>query len=115
MTTPNIDVDFGALPELRSYAARNDGSGLVSLDGVYTQLPEGVSTITIGSQNTGISAYLSDSPTSSRRYITKKATAGSTATFTNVAVPKGATRYLSATASSAGDVGATIITWPLTS
>lgn len=114
MTTPNIDVDFGALPEIRSYAARNDGTGLVRLDGVYVQLPEGVSTITIGSQNTSIDAHLSDKPTGSARYITKSAKAGSTVTFTNVAVPAGKERYLSANASSAGDVGATVITYPLT-
>ena len=113
MTTPNFDVDFGTLPQLKSYAARNGGSGLVRLDGIYVKLPEGVSTITVGSQNTAVDVYLSDKPTSSARYVTKRANAGGTVVFTNVAVPAGTERYLSVSAATAGDVGVTIITWPL--
>lgn len=111
MTAP--DIDFGALPEIKSYAAKSDGAGLVTFDSGYTALPEGVSTITIGSQNTDVTAYLTDRMSASARYLTRSTTRGNTIVLSNVAVPAGQSRYLSATTSGAGDVGVTIITYPL--
>ena len=111
MTTPNIEL--GVLPEMKSYAAKTDGVGLVIFDSGYIKLPEGVSTITIGSHNTDVTVYLTTSMSSSARYLARSTTRGKTIVLSNVAVPSGQSRYLSATTSGAGDVGVTIITWPL--
>lgn len=116
MTTPNIAVDFGALPEIRSYAAKSDG-GNVNLTGsgsFYERLPKGVSTISVTSQGTGLSVHLATATGVAYRYLTRTAAAGQAVVLSNVAVPKGETRYLNVQTGGAGDVGVTIITYPLT-
>lgn len=115
MTTPN--VDFGALPEIRSYAASTEG-GNVNLTGegsFYLALSEGVSTITVSAAQSGLDAYLATTGSASARYVSRTASAGQTLVLSNVAVPAGETRYLHIRANSACDVGVTIITYPLVS
>lgn len=114
MTTP--DVDFGALPEIRSYAATASTSGSVNLTdsgSSYETLPVGVSTITVGSQQSPLYVYLTTNSGASYRYLTREIKAGETAVISNVAVPKGETRYLQIRCDSPCDVGVTIITYPL--
>lgn len=116
MTTPNIDVDFGALPELRSYAATSTNVGVFLTEGsIYTQLPEGVSMITVTIQEGGGKVHLAKSINYRNRYVTRAAEAGVPVSLSNVAVAKGESRYLNIAADKEGvDVGVTIITWPLT-
>lgn len=114
MTTAN--ADFGALPKIRSYAAKSDG-GNVTFPGsrsMYEQLPTGVSTISATSQGTGLSVHLTTATGGAYRYLSRTAAAGQTVVLSNVAVPKGETRYLNVQTNSPGDVGVTIITYPLT-
>ena len=115
MTTPN--VDFGALPELRSYATTSTSSGVFLTGGsIYTQLPEGVSMITATIQEGGGTVYLAKATSYKERYVTRVAEAGKPVSLSNVAVAKGESRYLNIAADKEGvDVGVTIITWPLTS
>ena len=118
MTTPNVnfDVDMGALPEIRSYAATTSTSGSVNLTdtgGSYEKLPVGVSTISVSSQQANLYVYLSTNTGASYRYLTKEPKAGETVVISNVAVPKGETRYLQIRCDTACDVGVTIITYPL--
>lgn len=115
MTTPN--VDFGALPEIKSYAATVTSNGSVNLTGSgssYKQLPEGVSTISVSSHQSTLWVYLTTNAGASYRYLTKETTPGTTTVIPNVAVPKGAVRYMQIRADTACDVGVTIITYPLT-
>lgn len=113
MTTPNVDVDFGALPEIRSYAATT-GNGHVTLgSSAYLELPAGVSTIMVGSQQAALTVHLTTGAGNSYRYRSISVDAGKTVSLTNVAVPEGETRYLNIWALAPGDVGATIITYPL--
>lgn len=114
MTTPNID--FSALPTIKSYAATTTG-GNVNLTGsgsFYELLPVGVSTIMVGSQQSNLTVHLTTTGSSSARYRSVEVEAGRPATLTNVAAPEGETRYLHIQASQACDVGVTIITYPLT-
>ena len=114
MTTPNINIDLGALPSITTYAEAASSGGVVRIKGgLYQSLPEGVSNVSITGQGTGVTAYLCTSASASSRYATKAAKAGEALVFSNVSVPRGETRYLQLVASSAGDVGVTIITWPL--
>lgn len=111
MATPNIDL--GALPEIRSYAATT-GKGHVTLgSSAYLELPAGVSTIMVGSQQTNLTVHLTTGAGNSYRYRSIPVDAGKTVSLTNVAVPEGETRYLNIWATSTGDVGVTIITYPL--
>ena len=115
MTTAN--VDFGALPEIRSYAATTSTSGSVNLTDTgssYEQLPEGVSTISVSSHQSTLWVYLATTGSASARYLTKETTPGTTTVIPNVAVPKGEIRYLQIRCDTACDVGVTIITYPLT-
>lgn len=119
MTTPsiNIDVDMGALPEIRSYAATTSSAGSVNLTdsgSSYETLPVGVSTISVSSQQSNLYIYLTTNAGASYRYLTKEAAAGETVVISNVAVPKGETRYLQIRCDNPCDVGVTIITYPLT-
>lgn len=116
MTTPNIDVDFGAMPELRSYATTSTSSGVFLTEGsIYTKLPEGVSMITATIQEGGGTVYLAKATSYKERYVTRAAEAGVPVSLSNVAVAKGESRYLNIAADKEGvDVGVTIITWPLT-
>lgn len=101
-------------PTTTSYAAATTG-GNVNLTGsgsFYQPLPEGVSTLTVSSQRTALTVYLTTGQSSSTRYVTRTSKAGETLVLSNVAVPPGETRYLNVNASGAGDVGVTIITWP---
>lgn len=103
------------LPEVRSYAATTDG-GNVNLTGsgsFYQSLPEGVSTIMVSSPQTTLDAHLTTTGSASARYLSREASAGKSLVISGVAVPKGETRYLHIRATSAGDVGVTIITYPL--
>lgn len=118
MTTPNIniDVDMGALPEIKSYAAATEG-GNVNLTGegsFYLALPEGVSTITVSAAQSSLDVHLATTGSSSARYVSRATSAGQTLALSNVAVPAGETRYLHIRANGACDVGVTIITYPLT-
>ena len=113
MTIPN--VDFGALPEIKSYAAATEG-GNVNLTGegsFYLALPEGVSTLTVSSQRAGLTVHLTTSYSGSSRYVTRTVKAGETLVMSNIAVPPGESRYLNIQANGVGDVGVTIITYPL--
>lgn len=117
MTTPNLNMDFGALPEIRSYAASTE-AGNVNLTGegsFYLALPEGVSTITVSAAQSSLDAHLATTGSASARYLSRTTSAGQTLVLSNVAVPAGETRYLHIRADRACDVGATVITWPLTS
>ena len=110
-----MNVDFGALPEIRSYAVKSDG-GNVNLTGsgsFYEQLPTGVSTISATSQGAGLSIHLTTAAGGAYRYLTRRAGAGQTVVLSNVAAPKGETRYLNVQTDGTGDVGVTIITYPL--
>ena len=114
MTTAN--VDFGALPEIRSYAATTSTSGSVNLTdsgSSYEQLPVGVSTISASSKQSTLWVYLTTNSGASYRYLTKEVAAGETVVISNVAVPKGETRYLQIRCDNPCDVGVTIITYPL--
>ena len=113
MATAN--VDFGALPEIKSYAAATEG-GNVNLTGegsFYLALPEGVSTITVNGAQSSLDVHLATTGTASARYVSRTTPAGQTLVLSNVAVPAGETRYLHIKANSACDVGVTIITYPL--
>lgn len=115
MTTPNINIEMGALPEMKSYAATTEG-GNVNLTGegsFYQALPEGVSTISVSAAQSNLDVHLTTTGSSSARYLSRVAEAGKTLVFSNVAVPAGETRYLHIRAGRACDVGVTIITWPL--
>ena len=114
MTTPNINIELGALPTITTYAEAASSGGAVRIKGgLYERLPEGVSNLSITGQGTGVTVYLCSSPKSSARYATKAAKAGETVVFSNVSVPKGETRYFQVAASTSGDVGITVITYPL--
>lgn len=120
MTTPNIniDVDFGALPEIRSYAATVTSGGSVNLTdsgSSYEKLPVGVSTISVSSPQSNLYVYLTTNSGASYRYLAKEPAAGETVVISNVAVPKGETRYLQIRCDNPCDVGVTIITYPLAS
>ena len=112
MATPNLD----ALPEIRSYAAKSDGGNvfLTSSGGFYERLPKGVSTISATSQGAGLSVHLTTGTGGAYRYLSRNAGPGQTVVLSNVAVPKGETRYLNVQTDGTGDVGVTIITYPLT-
>lgn len=117
MPTPNlnIDVDMGALPEIRSYAAKSDGGNVFLTDSgsFYEKLPKGVSTISATAQGTGLTVHLTTNTGGAYRYLSRTADAGQTVVLSNVAVPKGETRYLNVQTKGTGDVGVTIITYPL--
>lgn len=79
----------------------------------YERLPVGVSTVMVGSQQSSLTAHLTTNTGGVYRYRSVNVEAGRPVTLTNVAVPKGETRYLHVQADRAGDVGVTIITYPL--
>lgn len=112
-----MDVDLGALPEMRSYAATVPSAGPADFDGTnfpnYVQLPEGVSTISVNSQRSDLTVNLATEPSRSTYYATKEAPAGASVVMSSVAVPKGQTRFLRVDVKTACDVGVTIITYPL--
>lgn len=112
MSTPSFEVVNW--PTTTSYAASTTG-GNVNLTGTgsfYHSLPEGVSTLTVSSQRTGLTVHLTTSYSSSNRYVTRTVKAGETLVLSNIAVPPGESRYMNIQANGAGDVGVTIITWP---
>ena len=112
MTSPNIDL--GVLPNITAHAESASGAGVVRIKGgLYERLPEGVSNVSITGQGTGVTAYLCTSASAATRYATKAAKPGEAMVFANVSVPRNETRYLQIVASTSGDVGVTIITWPL--
>ena len=113
MTTPN--ADFGALPEIRSYAAKSDGGNvnLTATKSFYEPLPTGVSTVSATAQGASLSVHLTTDTGGAFRYLTRRAEAGQTVVLTNVAVPKGESRYLNVQTDGTGDVGVTVITYPL--
>lgn len=114
MTAPNINIDLGALPSITTYAEAASGAGVVRIKGgLYTRLPEGVSNVSITGQGAGVTAHLCTSSSAETRYVTKAAKPGETMVFTNVSVPRGETRYFQVVASTTGDVGVMVITWPL--
>lgn len=100
---------------MRSYAATTDGGhvNLTSSRSFYEQLPVGVSTIMVGSQQSSLTVHLTSGTGGAYRYRSVEVAAGRPVTLTNVAVPKGEKRYLHVWAASAGDVGVTVITYPL--
>lgn len=109
------NVDFGALPEIRSYAVATEG-GNVNLTGegsFYLALSEGVSTITVNGAQSSLDVHLATTGSASARYVSRETSAGQTLVLSNVAVPKGETRYLHVRANGACDVGVTVITYPL--
>lgn len=113
MITPN--VDFGALPQIKSYAVATEG-GNVNLTGegsFYLALPEGVSTITVNGAQSSLDVYLATVGSASARYVSRATPAGQTLVLSNVAVPAGEPRYLHVRANGACDVGVTVITYPL--
>ena len=100
---------------MRSYAATTEG-GNVNLTGsgsFYQTLPEGVSTIMVSSQQANLDVHLATTGSASARYMSREASAGQSLVISAVAVPKGETRFMHIRAQSAGDVGVTIITYPL--
>lgn len=112
MTTPSFEV--ASWPTTTSYAASTTG-GNVNLTGTgsfYQPLPEGVSTLSVSSQQTELTVHLTTAYSASSRYVTRTTKAGETLVLSNIAVPPGETRYLNLKADGAGDVGVTIITWP---
>ena len=108
MTTP-----LEGLPEVRSYAATSTGGNVVLGRNSYPELPTGVSTIMVGSQQAALTVHLTTGAGNSYRYRSVSVDAGKTVTLTNVAVPEGETRYLNIWANGSGDVGVTVITYPL--
>ena len=111
MTTP-----LENLPEIRSYAATTDGTGSVNLTdsgSSYERLPEGVSTISISSKQADLTVYLSTGTAAASRYVIRDVKAGETVVLSGVPVPRGERRFMQIRAQSAGDVGVTIITYPL--
>lgn len=113
MATLNIDADFGALPTITSYAVATTG-GIVTLEsGGYHRLPEGVSTVTFSARGTTLEVYLSTAMSSSGRYARIDVEDGQPKVVSSVSVPEGKPRYIEMRAAKAGDVGVTIITYPL--
>lgn len=113
MTTPNIDL--GALPTTKTYASATTG-GNVNLTGrgsFYQRLPEGVSTISVSGHGPSLTVHLTTGTSASTRYHSETAAEGRSLVLSNVAVPSGELRYLHISADGPGDVGVTIITWPL--
>ena len=111
------EVDFENLPTITSFAESSTPEGTVRLSGaMYLQLPEGVSTVSLSSKTSDLFAYLCTMQSASKRFWQTVIAQGETRVIPNVAVPKGAERYLNIRASSgtSHDVGVTIITYPLT-
>lgn len=102
------------LPEVRSYALAASKAGVVRINGgLYLSLPEGVSTVSVTGHATDVTVYLCTSMSTSARYATRAATGGQSLVLSGVSVPRGESRFLQVVASSPGDVGVTIITYPL--
>ena len=115
MTVPSLNLD--GLPTVKSFAASTEG-GNVNLTGdgsFYLALPKGVSTITVSAAQSSLDVHLTTTGSSSARYHSRTTPAGQTLVLSNVAVPAGETRYLHIRANGDCAVGATVITWPLTS
>lgn len=113
MTTP--DVDFGVLPEIKSYAVATEG-GNVNLTGkgsFYLALPEGVSTISVSAAQSSLDVHLATIGSAQARYLSRSVKSGRALVLSNVAVPAGETRFLHIRANGSCDVGVTIITYPL--
>ena len=108
------EVVFENLPEIQSYALTADSTGVIRIGGgLYTGLPEGVSTLSITGHGTGFTVHLCTSPSAAARYVTRAAKAGDTLVLSNVSVPRGAKRYFQIVSDSSGDVGVMIVTYPL--
>ena len=107
---------MGALPEIRSYAPESNGAGSYAKfppGTFYIRIPEGVSTLTVGSQSGSANVYLTTERNTTSRYVTAKVGAGRSLVLSNIGVPSGAERYLSIQVVENGDLGVTLITYPL--
>ena len=110
------ELDFENLPTITSFAESSGTDGIVRLGGaMYLQLPEGVSTVSLSSKTSNLAAYLCTGQSSSTRFWETGIAPGETRVIPNVAVPKGAARYLNirAAGGTTHDVAVTIITYPL--
>lgn len=116
MTTPNTNIELGALPTISSYAASvTAGSAALLAGAEYLRLPEGVSTVTATGNSTPIILTVTtrESVASAATIVVRTAETGQSVVLPNVAVPSGSRRYLRVACKSSGDVGVTIITYPL--
>lgn len=106
--------DF-ALPEITSFAEISAGDGTVRFNGgLYLQLSEGVSTVSVSSKTGDMTVYLCRETSAAGRFWSTSVAPGETKVITGVAVPKDAARFLNIRTNGGDhDIGLTIITYPL--